>query len=449
MKQKIVYVCTNCGNLSPKWSGKCNVCGEWDTFVEEISTKKGRMEQSAITNTTKLVKLTDISNDREYRISTNIPELDRVLGGGIVPGSVILAAGDPGIGKSTLLLQMCSELIDLSPIYVTGEESLEQIKLRADRLGYINSNISILAETNAERINQIISASESRLIILDSIQSFSSDAVNATAGSIIQVRECASLFIKTAKLHGKTVFFVGHVTKEGIIAGPKILEHMVDTVLQFEGEKTNTFRILRALKNRFGSTNEIGIFEMSETGLKEVTNPSEIFLAHRKSNEPGIALVAGVEGTRPIILEIQALVSPTGYGIPQRTSNGYDAKRLQMLIAVLEKRLGLNFRYNDVFINVAGGIYINDTSVDLGLAVALVSSFKEKPVPEKYVLAGEIGLTGEIRPVTFIEQRIAEAEKLGFENILIPGLNYQKVRRNFNINILPVDKISLALMELL
>lgn len=449
MRQKIVYVCTNCGNLSPKWSGKCNVCGEWDTFVEEISTKKGRMEQSAMTSTTKLVKLTDISNDREYRISTNIPELDRVLGGGIVPGSVILAAGDPGIGKSTLLLQMCSELIDLNPIYVTGEESLEQIKLRADRLGNINSDISILAETNAERINQIISTSESRLIILDSIQSFSSDAVNATAGSIIQVRECASLFIKTAKLQGKTVFFVGHVTKEGIIAGPKILEHMVDTVLQFEGEKTNTFRILRALKNRFGSTNEIGIFEMSETGLKEVTNPSEIFVAHRKSNEPGIALVAGVEGTRPIILEIQALVSPSGYGIPQRTSNGYDAKRLQMLIAVLEKRLGLNFRYNDVFINVAGGIYINDTSVDLGLAVALVSSFKEKPVTEKYVLAGEIGLTGEIRPVTFIEQRIAEAEKLGFENILIPGLNYHKVRKNFNINIIPVDKISLALMELL
>ncbi len=448
MKQKIVYVCSNCGYISPKWQGKCNSCGQWDTFIEEITKREDKSTLRIISDKSKIVRIGDISNDIQFRISTMNPELDRVLGGGIVPGSVVLVAGDPGIGKSTLLLQMCANLMEYNPLFVTGEESVEQIKIRAERLGNISQDLNLLAETNAEIINDIISSCECQIIVLDSIQSVASENIGAVAGSIVQVRECASLFIKTAKSQRKTIFFVGHVTKEGIIAGPKILEHMVDAVLQFEGEKTNTFRVLRALKNRFGSTNEIGIFEMSDNGLNEVKNPSEIFLAHRNSQESGIAIVAGIEGTRPIILEIQALVAPSGYGVPQRTSNGYDSKRLQMIIAVLEKRLGLNFRYNDVFVNVAGGIYINDTSVDLALAVALVSSFKERPVHDKYVLMGEVGLTGEIRPVSHIEQRISESEKLGFKSILIPGQNYRKVRKSFGIELIPVDKISLALMEL-
>jgi DNA repair protein RadA/Sms len=447
MKVKIYYVCKNCGYKSAKWQGKCSSCGEWDTFVEE-SDHKDRNESLKKVYTAAVTKLSDVSDKNSRRIKTNIREFDRVLGGGIIPGSFILVGGDPGIGKSTLLLQMCGALEGQRPLYVTGEESLEQIKHRAARIENIPGDLDILAETNAETIEAIIHNTDNNVIVIDSIQSIYSERIDATPGSIIQVRECAALFQKAAKNRGKSIFIIGHVTKEGIIAGPKLLEHMVDTVLQFEGEKTYSYRILRSLKNRFGSTNEIGIFEMTESGMREVINPSGMFLVNRHSGEHGIAISAAMEGTRPLLLEVQALVAFSGYGMPQRNSTGFDSRRLQMILAVLEKRLGLNYRQNDVFVNVTGGAYFNDTSMDLGIAAALVSSFKEKPIRDKCVLIGEIGLTGEIRPVPMIEQRISEAEKMGFESVYIPSASNGKLGRKFGIKINPVEKISLALMEL-
>jgi DNA repair protein RadA/Sms len=447
MKAKIYYVCKNCGYKSAKWQGKCSSCGEWDTLVEETD-KRDRNDTLKKVYTAGVTKLSEVSDKNSRRIKTNIREFDRVLGGGIIPGSFILVGGDPGIGKSTLLLQMCGSLVGQRPLYVTGEESLEQIKHRASRIENIPGELDILAETNAETIESVIHNTDNDVIVIDSIQSIYSDRIDATPGSIIQVRECAALFQKAAKGKGKSIFIIGHVTKEGIIAGPKLLEHMVDTVLQFEGEKTYSYRILRSLKNRFGSTNEIGIFEMTETGMQEVVNPSGMFLVNRHSGEHGIAISAAMEGTRPILLEVQALVAFSGYGMPQRNSTGFDSRRLQMILAVLEKRLGLNYRQNDVFVNVTGGAYFNDTSMDLGIAAALVSSFKEKPIRDKCVLIGEIGLTGEIRPVPMIEQRISEAEKMGFESVYVPAASFGKLGRKFGIKINPVEKISLALMEL-
>ncbi|GAB1370590.1 DNA repair protein RadA [Candidatus Kapaibacterium sp.] len=389
-----------------------------------------------------IMQLSDISTESDFRIGTGINEFDRVLGGGIIPGALILVGGDPGIGKSTLMLQMCAGLKNYKPLYITGEESLKQIKYRSARLKNIPEDLLLMSEVNLDNITNAILKSNSDIIIIDSIQSVYSPSVDSTPGSVSQVRECANSFMNLSKQTGKAIFIVGHVTKDGMIAGPKILEHTVDTVLQFEGEKNYAFRILRSIKNRFGSTNEIGIFEMNEDGLEEVINPSEIFLARRNTDESGIAVVSATEGTRPLLLEVQSLVSPTGYNVPQRTSNGFDYKRLQMILAVLEKKLGLIFRQNDVFVNVAGGMSLNDISVDLGIAAAIVSSFRDEPIDHKIVLIGEIGLTGEVRSVAGIEQRISEAEKLGFKRLFLPRLNFEKIKRKFEIELYPVDKIS-------
>lgn len=449
MKSKKVYICSECGARSPKWQGRCSNCGVWDSFKEEIITKESGKAPGRVQSEAKISLLSEIDTDENFRISTTIGELDRVLGGGIIPGSIILVGGDPGIGKSTLMLQMSGMLKSHKPLYVTGEESLRQIRFRADRLKGIPGDLQILAETNLEQINSAINMNETGVVVVDSIQSVSTDRVDAAPGSIVQVRECASMLMQTAKQTGKPVFIIGHVTKEGVIAGPKILEHMVDTVLQFEGEKTYSYRILRASKNRFGSTNEIGIFEMGDAGLREVKNPSELFLAQREHQDNGIAIVATIEGTRPILLEVQSLVTPSGYSVPQRASTGYDSRRLQMILAVLEKRLGLRFGGADVFVNLAGGVYMSDPSLDLGIAAALVSSFREQPIDSGTLLIGEIGLTGEVRPVSNIEQRIGEAEKLGFKTAVIPAQNHSRMVKKFKINVLPVDRISTALAELL
>ncbi len=445
MKSKTVFVCTECGAKSAKWLGKCYSCGAWDSFVEQKSDKDKSRKTSASFEAEKIVKLKDVRADSTYRVKTGIIEFDRVLGGGVVPGSLILIGGDPGIGKSTLMLQMCSGLGKFNPLYISGEESLEQIKYRSQRLSGISGEMNIMTETNVESIVNAINIAESDIVIVDSIQSVYSDRIESTPGSVAQVRECTALLMQTAKDTGKAVFIIGHVTKEGIIAGPKILEHMVDTVLQFEGEKTYSYRILRAQKNRFGSTNEIGIFEMTEEGLRQVENPSELFLANRKQQDPGVAIAAAIEGTRPILLEAQSLVTPSGYAVPQRTSNGFDPRRLNMILAVLEKRLGEKFRQNDVFVNIAGGVYLNDPAVDLAISASLVSSLRDFPLSSKTVLIGEIGLTGEVRPVSAIDRRIREAIKLGFERIILPKSARNKVKTDDSIEVNEVERISVAL----
>jgi len=447
MKTRTEFVCSNCGIKSPKWLGKCNSCGEWDTFKEMVNSSQSKTGKPVYSEKVPVYKLDDIDYNQDYRIQTNITELDRVLGGGIVPGSLVLVGGDPGIGKSTLMLQMTAFLQEQNPMYITGEESLQQIKHRSIRLTGIPGDLLIVAETNIELIESAIKSSPSEVIIVDSIQSVYTDRIDSTPGSVAQVRECAALLMQIAKQSGKAIFIIGHVTKDGFIAGPKILEHMVDTVLQFEGDKTYSYRILRALKNRYGSTNEIGIFEMADTGLREVKNPSELFLTHRSQDEPGIAIVSSIEGSRPLLLEVQALVSPTGYSMPQRTVNGFDPKRLQMILAVLEKRLGIKFYNFDVFVNVAGGVYLDDPAVDLGIASALVSSHRDTPIDTHTVIIGEIGLTGEVRQISNLPQRISEAEKLGFKQVIIPKNNFVQ-NNKYKISILPVERISIALSEI-
>lgn len=442
MKKKVVYKCRKCDYKSPRWLGKCPNCEAWNSF-EEIIEEAGIHKSAASSHfsNANIFKLDEISAENQYRILTKITELDRVLGGGIVPGSVVLVGGDPGIGKSTLMLQMCSSIIKYEPLYVTGEESLQQIKHRAQRIEKISGEINILAETNLEIIVNSIKNTSSKVVVIDSIQSIYSELIDSTPGSVVQVRECANLLHQLAKKTDKAIFLIGHVNKDGAIAGPKILEHLVDTVIQFEGEKTYSYRILRALKNRYGSTNEIGIFEMAEKGLIEVTNPSEVFLTGRIENASGITIASIMEGSRTILLEVQALVTPTNYGMPQRVSNGFDTRRLQMIIAVLEKRLGIPFSHNDVFVNIAGGVYLNDSSADLALAVALISSYKDIPIDTKTVFVGEIGLTGEIRSVIAMEQRISEADKLGFERIFVPSSSMNKIMRSFDLKIIPVERI--------
>jgi len=449
MKDKKEFICNVCGYQTARWIGKCPSCGSWDSFTEEITRLSSKNLTSKKIPNAPIVTLNEIPQDDNYRIKVSNQEINRVLGGGIIPGSVILIAGDPGIGKSTLMLQMCSDLINFNPLYITGEESLQQIKYRSARLNGIPESLMLLAETNVEVIINAIKSSNCGVVIIDSIQSVYSDRIQATPGTIAQVRESAMMLMQTAKESNIPIFLIGHVTKDGIIAGPKLLEHLVDTVLQFEGEKTYSYRILRALKNRYGSTNEIGIFDMTESGLSEVKNPSELFLIQRSTEEPGIAIVAAIEGTRPLLLEVQALVTPTNYGMPQRTSNGYDLKRLQMILAVLEKRLGLMFKQYDVFINIAGGLYVSDPSIDLGIAAALVSSFRDKPIQKGIVLVGEIGLTGEVRQVSNIEQRVNEAQKLGFSKILLPSTGLSKISiKDKDITLKAVEKVSLTMAEL-
>jgi DNA repair protein RadA/Sms len=453
MKTKTIYVCQNCGFSAPRWSGKCPSCGEWNTMTEETQIKESAAssrrvlpEQRAGVRA-KPVLLTAIEQTSEERIMTGIAELDRVLGGGIMRGSITLVGGDPGIGKSTLMLQMCALLGSSSPLYVTGEESLQQIKSRASRLRLDFSGVRALAETNAEEIVEAMRSEEAGVIVADSIQTMHRPSIESAPGSVAQVRESAALLMQAAKTLHKPVFLVGHVTKEGAIAGPKVLEHIVDTVLQFEGERIYSYRILRASKNRYGSTNEIGVFEMSEDGLREVSNPSEVFLSQRNAGESGTAVVAAMEGSRPLLVEVQALVTPTSYNVPQRSATGLDYRRLQMILAVLEKRLGLALGKHDVFVNIAGGLRLDDPAIDLGVAAAIVSSFRDTAIQAETALIGEIGLTGEVRAVVSIEQRVNEAQKLGFSSIVLPAANMKRFSREQSPHLKPADRILQALLS--
>jgi DNA repair protein RadA/Sms len=418
MKSRSIYRCTTCGHATPRWAGKCQGCGAWNTLVEEVEHRTPAAKARVAADAGHTIALAAVDTADAPRVHTGMPELDRVLGGGLMPGSVVLVGGDPGMGKSTLMLQMCSKLA--SALYVTGEESLQQIKMRADRLGLDDRNIAVAAQTAIESIVAMIEAVKPAVAVVDSVQTMVTSLLESSAGSVAQVRECTALLTKAAKTTGVPVIVVGHVTKDGMIAGPKVLEHMVDTVLQFEGDGMYSYRMLRALKNRYGSTNELGVFEMSALGLRDVPNPSEVLLSDRRAGEPGTAIVAVMEGTRPLLVEVQALVSPSGYGVPQRVSTGYDAKRLQMMLAILDKRGGLNVRQSDVFVNIAGGIAIQDPAVDLGVAMALASSFYDAPLPQGVAFIGEVGLTGEIRHVSYAEQRVTEAFRLGMVDVVIP-----------------------------
>ncbi len=447
MKSKVVYICSECGARSPKWLGKCHNCGAWESFTE--ARTEGKLKLKQLKSNPSIIKLREIEFSGENRLTTGISELDRVVGGGIIPGSVLLLGGDPGIGKSTLTLQLCGSLHKINPLYVSGEESVQQLKHRAERLNDIPGDLLVLSETNVEAIEQAISSVIPGLVVIDSIQSVSTDKSDASPGSILQVRESAALLSRIAKQNDIPFILIGHVTKEGVIAGPKLLEHMVDAVLQFEGEQNYSYRILRSIKNRFGSTNEIGVFEMNSEGLKEVPNPSSLFLDSTNEGQPGVAIVATVEGSRPILHEIQALVTPSGYGTPQRNVNGFDMRRLNLILAVLEKRLGANYRQFDVFVNVTGGVYINDPSIDLGIAAALMSSYSDTPVERSTVMFGEIGLTGELRQVGNTSKRISESVKLGFRRIVAPTGSDKNINKSIKANILTIERISLAIPKIL
>jgi len=449
-KTKTTFYCQNCGTQSSKWVGKCPSCSEWNTFVEEIvqkDTKNNRLQlftgnKNAKGETNKPVLLQEIGTAEYPRIAVPGKELTRVLGGGIVPGSMVLFGGEPGIGKSTLMLQLALRLKNLKVLYVSGEESEQQIKMRADRIGVTTDNCFILQETNTQNIFHQINEIQPQLVIIDSIQTLHTSYIESSPGSVSQVRECAAEFLRFAKETNTPVFMIGHITKEGSLAGPKVLEHMVDTVLQFEGDRNHVYRLLRTTKNRFGSTNELGIYEMQGEGLKEVTNPSEILITNRDNPTSGVAIAASLEGNRPLLIETQALVSSAAYGTPQRSSTGFDLRRLSMLLAVLEKRCGFRLGVKDVFLNIAGGIKIEDPGVDLALVCAILSSNEDMNIPQNYCFAGEVGLTGEIRPVSKIDQRIAEAEKLGFAKIFISGYNLKGLeKRKSTIEIVSVYKM--------
>ena len=445
------YVCQSCGYVSPRWVGKCPSCNEWNTFVEEVSTplKVSKKPAGAASNI-EPVPLEDLETEDVPRVKTNINEFDRVLGGGLVPGSLILLGGDPGIGKSTLMMQIALKLQGQIILYITGEESVRQIKLRAERLhGERTKSILLLAETNLDLILNVIERGTPDLIIVDSIQTMYRPGLESAPGSVSQVRESTALLLRLAKTQGIPIFVVGHVTKEGVIAGPRVIEHMVDTVLQFEGEAHYAYRILRALKNRYGSTNEIGIFEMHEDGLQEVKNPSEAFLSERRYGTSGSTVVSSIEGTRPILIEVQALVTPTSYGMPQRNTTGFDYRRLSLLLAVLEKRVGLHLGTQDVFVNIAGGVKIDEPAVDLGIAASIASSLRDIPVDSSTVAVGEIGLGGEIRTIGHVEKRIQEAAKLGFKRIVIPHNNLKGIKGQDGIDIVGVQSVNEAIQQLL
>lgn len=448
-KKSTVFFCQNCGFESAKWMGQCPGCREWNTFVEEqVSTaalKKNGTQGS--TARQKPAVLSEITMEKEDRISTGMQELDRVLGGGVVAGSLTLVGGDPGIGKSTLLLQVCRNFSDAGAkvLYISGEESLKQIKMRAERIGSFNDNLLLLCETNLSLIEDTIRSRKPQIVIIDSIQTMYSEDVSTAPGSVSQVRESTALFLQLAKGLGVSIFIVGHVTKEGTVAGPRVLEHMVDTVLYFEGDRYASYRILRSVKNRFGSTNEIGVFEMREEGLTEVRNPSEYMLNGRPKDACGCVVACTVEGTRPLMVEMQALVCHSNFGIPRRQATGVDFNRVNLLMAVLEKRLGLQMSGCDAYVNLAGGIRIQEPAVDLGMVMAIVSSFKNRPVDESTVVFGEVGLSGEVRAVSLAEQRLQEAVKLGFTTCVMPRANADMLKNTKSIKVIGVSNVQEAI----
>jgi DNA repair protein RadA/Sms len=448
-KVRTAYFCQNCGYESAKWSGKCPSCQQWNTFVEELVQKDAKKSSASDWQSyngevasKKTQALHEIKATDTPRLTTPDQELNRVLGGGIVPGSIVLIAGEPGIGKSTLFLQMGLQMQHTTTLYISGEESEQQIKMRADRLGMASKNFYLLTETSTQVIFQEVKKLKPHLIIVDSIQTLESPFIDSSPGSVSQIRECAAEFQQFAKETNTPVFLIGHITKEGSIAGPKLLEHMVDTVLQFEGDRHYAYRILRTLKNRFGSTAELGIYQMNDTGMRPVLNPSELLITQKEDQLSGIAIAATIEGQRPLLIEVQALVTQSVYGTPQRTVSGFDLRRLQLLLAVLEKRGGFHFGVKDVFLNIAGGLKVEDPSIDLAVLVALLSSFEDVAVPHDLCFAGEVGLSGEIRAVNRIEQRIAEAEKLGFTRIIVSKYNQKGMsNQKFNIEVVTMGRV--------
>ncbi|HLR02473.1 MAG TPA: DNA repair protein RadA [Virgibacillus sp.] len=450
-KRKITFMCQECGYESPKWMGKCPACHQWNTLVEELESSKGSKQafNRGIGNRSKPEKINTIVSEKEPRITTTMQEFNRVLGGGIVPGSLILIGGDPGIGKSTLLLQISNQLAekDLSVLYISGEESTRQTKLRGDRLGVKGDSLYVLAETNLADITNQIEQIKPAFVVVDSIQTVFREEVTSAPGSVSQVRECTSELMRIAKTYGIPIVIVGHVTKEGSIAGPRLLEHMVDAVLYFEGERHHTYRMLRGIKNRFGSTNEMGVFEMKESGLREVLNPSEIFLEERSQGAAGSTVVASMEGTRPVLVEIQALISPTSFGNPRRMATGIDTNRVPLLMAVLEKRVGLMLQNQDAYIKVAGGVKLDEPAIDLAVIISIASSFRDQPTNPEDIFIGEVGLTGEIRRVSRIEQRVQEAAKLGFKRVICPENNLGGWTKPKNIQLIGVSSVQEALQD--
>ena len=451
-KNKTVFVCTNCGNDSPKWLGKCPICGEWNTYVEEIVAKESKTKISATSvfdlPKAKPMLLKDVETGEEPRLDLQDEELNRVLGGGLVLGSLILLGGEPGIGKSTLILQTVLGLNKLKTLYISGEESAKQLKMRAERINPHTQNCFVVCETNLEQIFVHIQNTKPDFVVIDSIQTVFTDTVESSPGSVSQVRECSAAILKFAKETGTPVILIGHINKEGSIAGPKVLEHIVDTVLQFEGDQHYMYRILRSIKNRFGSTAELGIYEMRQNGLREVSNPSELLLTQNHEGLSGVAIAAAVEGVRPFLIETQALVSTAAYGTPQRSATGFDIRRMNMLLAVLEKRAGFKLVQKDVFLNIAGGLKVNDPAIDMAVISSVLSSSLDIAIERQVCMCGEVGLSGEIRPVNRIEQRILEAEKLGFSKILIPHNNLKGFTSKVSIEIIQVRKVEEAFRQL-
>ena len=447
VKSKTVYVCQNCGAKESKWVGKCATCGEWNSFVEEVEVSvKGKRAASIIGNSSsRPLRLSEVKTNADERMDTGDGELNRVLGGGIVPGSMILLGGEPGIGKSTLILQFALHNHNGKVLYVSGEESVSQIKMRAQRLGAENDDCLFLSGNSLETVLEHSRALEPKLLIIDSIQTLATESVDAIPGSLSQIRECTNVLLRYSKENTITTILIGHITKDGQLAGPKILEHMVDTVLYFEGDRHASYRILRSVKNRFGSTNEIGVFEMREKGLMEVKNPSQVMLNGRPTDASGTAVVCSVEGTRPILIEIQALVTRTNFGLPRRTSVGIDYNRVNLLMAVLEKRAGLHLGDCDAYVNLAGGMKLGEPAIDLGVVLAIVSSYKNQVIDERTLIFGEVGLSGEVRGVSMAESRVREAEKLGFTSCIMPKANVESLQGKYEIKLIGVANIKEAM----